>query len=301
MRKRGDLNRSIKLAFKNLWRNKFLSLATIAVIALILFIFNVILTINVLSTAIINDIYKQVDIIVYLQDNADIFEVNTLIEKINSMKGVLNVTYTTKEEALADYLELYPEQGNPFEAYGIDNPLPANIQITTESPENHPQINKILEQYKDLTLTTESNAENQTLVDQVLAIGTYTQNLILTIILIFVASSFLIIMNAMYLSIWNRRQEIEIMELVGAPLRSIRWPFLIEGAVVSVLATLISLFLIGTFISSLSLPITISSFSTTQSLLIIILFEIIISLSIGVLSSSMAIEHHLKSRTKDIN
>jgi len=269
--------------------------------ALILFIFNVILTINVLSTAIIEDVYEQVDIIVYLEDSADIFEVNTMIEEISSVDKVIAVTYTTKEEALADYLELYPEQGNPFEAYGIENSLPANIQITTESPENHPQINDIVEKYEDLTLTTESNGENQTLVDQVLTIGTYTQNLILTIMLIFIVASFLIIMNAMYLSIWNRRQEIEIMELVGAPLSSIRWPFLIEGIAVSMLAALISLILIGAFISSLSLPINITSLSSTKSLFVIIVFELVISISIGVLSSSMAIEHHLKSKTKHVN
>lgn len=300
-RRGGNHYSSIVFALKNLWRNKFLSLATVAVMALILFIFNVILTINVLSTAIIEDVYEQVDIIVYLEDSADIFEVNTMIEEISSVDKVIAVTYTTKEEALADYLELYPEQGNPFEAYGIENPLPANIQITTESPENHPQINNIVEKYEDLTLTTESNGENQTLVDQVLTIGTYTQNLILTIMLIFIVASFLIIMNAMYLSIWNRRQEIEIMELVGAPLSSIRWPFLIEGIAVSMLAALISLILIGTFISSLSLPINITSLSSTKSLFIIIVFELVISISIGVLSSSMAIEHHLKSKTKHVN
>jgi len=119
--------------------------------------------------------------------------------------------------------------------------------------------------------------------------------------LIFIVASFLIIMNAMYLSIWNRRQEIEIMELVGAPLSSIRWPFLIEGIAVSMLAALISLILIGAFISSLSLPINITSLSSTKSLFVIIVFELVISISIGVLSSSMAIEHHLKSKTKHVN
>ncbi len=285
---------SLKTAAKNLWRNKFLSVAAIATMALILFIFNIILSLNVLSTTIIEDIYEQVDVIVYLQDNADIFDINTMIEEITAIEHVLDVKYTTKEEALADYLELYPDQGNPFEKYGLENPLPANVQITTSSPDSHAEINTTLEQYDDLTLTTESNAENQSLIDQVVTIGTYTQNLILTIMLIFIITSFLIILNSMYLAIWNRKTEIEIMQLVGAPINSIRFPFIIEGIVISLAAALISLTLIGIFIASLNLPIQITSISTTGSLLIIILFEIIISVSIGILSSSMAIERHLR-------
>ena len=287
------MKHSLKLAAKNLWRNKFLSLATIAVIALILFIFNVILTINALSTGIIQEIYEEVDIIVYLQDDADIFEINTLTEQLGTIDKVLDVNYTTKEEALDEYLELYPDQGNPFESYGIENPLPANIQITTESPENHPEINETLDQYEDLMLTMESTSENQSLIDQVISIGSYAEDLILTTLLVFIIASFLIILNSMYLSIHNRHQEIEIMQLVGAPLSTIKWPFLIEGIVISSTAALISLFLIGTFISSLSLPIEIISLSTTKSLLIIIVFEIAISIAVGILSSSAAIGHHL--------
>lgn len=288
--------RSITEGLKNLWRNKFLSLATIAVMGLILFIFNIILTLNIISTGIINDIYQQVDIIAYLQDDADIFTVNTMIEEIKSIGSVLNVAYTTKEEALEDYLSIYPDQGNPFESYGLENPLPANVQITTTSPENHQAINAILEknEYKDLLMTTMDNSENQNLADKVLTIGTYTKNLVLLIMIIFIITSFIIILNAMHLTIYTRNKEIEIMELVGAPISFIKWPFIMEGITISLSAALISLFLIMTFIANLNLPITISELADGKKLIVIAIFQIIISVFIGIFSSNMAIERHLQ-------
>ena len=274
-----------------------MSLATIAVMALILFIFDIILTLNIISTGIINDIYKQVDIIVYLEDDADIFTINTMIEEIKTVDSVLDVKYTTKEEALADYLAIYPDQENPFETYGLDNPLPANVQITTTSPEAHPAINSILEktEYKDLLMTTVDNSENQGLADKVLAIGTYTKNLVFLIMLIFIITSAIIILNAMHLTIYYRKKEIEIMELVGAPISFIKWPFVIEGITISLSAALISLFFILTFITSLNLPITISEFTDGKKLIVIALFQIVISIFIGIFSSNTAIERHLKT------
>ena len=267
--------------------------------SLILFIFNVILTLNVLSGSIIKDIYKQVDMIVYLQDETDIFEVNLLVEELKTIENVIDVTYTTKEEALEDYLSLYPDQENPFSAYGLENPLPANIQITTNSPEDHEKVSEILDktEYENLLLTTVNNNENESLIDQVLSIGTYTKNLTITLLTIFVVTSFIIILNSMYLVIFNRKKELEIMELVGAPIASIRMPFIIEGALISASAAIISLLLIGTFISSLNLPITIESLATTGKILTMAIFEIIISIGIGILSGSMAIEHHLNANS----
>lgn len=283
-----NFDRSFKSALKSIWRNKFLSLATIAIMSLILFIFNVILTLNSLSTGIIHDIYEQVDIIVYLQDDADIFKINTLTEELSAISEIIDVKYTTKEEALQEYMDIYPEQGNPFEVFGIENPLPANIQITTETPEIHDDINEILEKYENIILTMENNGENQNLINKVIAIGSYTQNLILVTMLIFIITSFLIILNTMYMTVWTRKDEIEIMELVGANLSTIRTPFLIEGFIISMTATLLSLFLIGNFIVSLALPVE------TGPLAIVIIMEIVISVSVGLLSSSIAIEHHLK-------
>lgn len=78
--------------------------------------------------------YKEVDMIIYMQDEADIFTINTLVEELSALEETITVTYTTKEGALQEYLDLYPDQEDPFSTYGITNPLPANIKITTSSP-----------------------------------------------------------------------------------------------------------------------------------------------------------------------
>jgi len=263
---------------------------------LILFIFNIIITLNLLATGIINEIYQEVDMIVYLQDDADIFQINTLTEELTAMEEIISVKYTTKDEALTEYLQLYPEQQDPFTIYGIDNPLPASIQIITESPENHAVIQKTLAlpEYEDLFLTIESNSENQNLVSRVLSIGTYTNNLVMAVLITFLAASFLVILNAIYLTIFNRRKEIEIMELVGADISFIRWPFLFEGIAISGAAVLLSMILISGFISSVNLDSTLMELTSTKKIITIALLQIIMSIGVGTLSSFIAIENHLK-------
>lgn len=292
---RKNFRRSLKLAAINLWRNKFLTVATIAVMGLILFIFNIIVTLNLLSTGVIQEMYKEVDMILYMQYEADIFTINTLVEELSALEETITVTYTTKEGALQEYLDLYPDQEDPFSTYGITNPLPANIKITTSSPEHHGEVQTVLDKdaYSNLFLTMESNSENQNLIDKVLGIGSYTKNLVMAVLLTFVVASFLVILNAIYLTVFSRRKEIEIMKLVGAEISFIRWPFIIEGVTMSTTAVILSFILIYGFVSSVHLETTILDLTSIDKLVTVVILQIILSIGVGTLSSFIAIQNNL--------
>ena len=140
------LKRNLKLAMDNLWRNKLLTSATILIMALILFIFNIIFTVNVVANKAIENLEAKVDLIIYLNDAADPLLINQLIQDLEAFPETKDVTYLSKEEALQSLLDKYSDDVNPFSAYDLENPLPASIQVITEKPEDHETLLSYIEQ-----------------------------------------------------------------------------------------------------------------------------------------------------------
>lgn len=251
-----NLKRIFKTAFQNIWRNKFLSSATIIVMALILFIFNIILVINLTVDKILEDISRKVDIIIYLKDSTDFLQIQNITDEIEQIEGVLEVHYTSKQDALENLLEQYGTVNDPFNKYGLENKLPSNIQIITTSPEYHQKIISFLtnSSYNELFINIESNQETQKIAEKLSDISQTSKLVSLTMLLSFLAGGIIIILNAINLTIYNRKQEIHIMKLVGANLGFIRTPYIIEGIILGASAALLNIILIILLTGQLKLP-----------------------------------------------
>ncbi len=287
--------RNLKLAADNLWRNKLLTIATILIMALILFIFNIIFTVNVLAKEAIHNLEGKVDLIIYLTDDADSLLINQLIQELNVFPETEAVTFTSKEEALASLLDKYEDDVNPFANYDLENPLPASIQVITEEPEDHETILAYIEQssYSSLFLDIESNQENRQIVENLIQITDFTKKLLLGILLAFLLGSVMIIANAIHITIFNRKKEIDIMRLVGASYSFIRSPFLIEGAFYGIAAVILSMILLLLFVQNLELLET--SFLTVQlPYARLLLCQVILSIILGMGSSWLATNYYFK-------
>jgi cell division transport system permease protein len=272
-----------------------LSTATTLMMGLILFILNVILVLNVLAQSSLQELAQKIDLIVYLTDEADVYQVNQMVNELNKQPEVLSVTYTSKDDALKQFLNLYPDQADPFSQYGISNPLPGNLQVVTQSPEDHDLILTYLQNspYSNLLLDSESAGENQEIASRLLSLTRFTQKLIFGVILTFVFGSVLMVMNAIHLSIYTRKTEIQIMQLVGARPSMIYAPFLLEGAIYAVLAVVVSLFFLLIFLKSTELA---SYLSWTSSInpFWLLLVEVVGSITVGMLASIFATRTYLK-------
>lgn len=287
-----------RTALTNLWRNRYLSSATIVVMGLMLFILNIIFFVHLLAQDGIQNLNQKMDLIIYLQDDADYLKVEKLIDTLKHKEEVLSVTYTSKDEALKGFLEKYPENGDPFTQYGIDNPIPASIQIVTNTPEEQETIRNFLYSgaYDNLLMTIESNEENQNIVHRLINLTTFTQQIIWGFIVALVLGSLLIIINAIHLTIYTRRMELQIMELVGALPMTIRLPFMIEGALYGFCAILLSG--IGTVIFMQQLPLANLNLAITPLTIIsIFAVETILSILIGMFSSWIAAQRFIRRAT----
>lgn len=294
MRPRNPLHRLTELTLQNLSRNLLLSTATTLMLGLILFILNVILVLNMLTRGSLDELAQKIDLIVYLKSEATVYQVNEMMNALNQEPEVLKVEYTSKEEALQNFLELYPDQSDPFTEYGIPNPLPGNLQVVTKTPEDHETVLSFLQSspYADLLLDSESSDENQVIANRLLSLTRFTEKLIFGVILTFLFGSILMVMNAIHLSIYTRKTEIQIMQLVGARPAMIYAPFLLEGVFYALIAVFVSLFLLLLFLKGTALSSTIA-WDETHALALLGL-EVVGSVSVGLAASTLATRTYLK-------
>lgn len=294
MRPRNPLHRLTELTLQNLSRNLLLSTATTLMLGLILFILNVILVLNMLTRGSLDELAQKIDLIVYLKSEATAYQVNEMMNALNQEPEVLKVEYTSKEEALQNFLELYPDQSDPFTEYGIPNPLPGNLQVVTKTPEDHETVLSFLQSspYADLLLDSESSDENQVIANRLLSLTRFTEKLIFGVILTFLFGSILMVMNAIHLSIYTRKTEIQIMQLVGARPAMIYAPFLLEGVFYALIAVFVSLFLLLLFLKGTALSSTIA-WDETHALALLGL-EVVGSVSVGLAASTLATRTYLK-------
>jgi len=296
--------RGIKLGLTNLWRNKALSLATILVIAIMLCIFNSILAVNVITNQALNTLSEKVDIVVYLKDDISFYDATSIKDSVSKLEGVKKAEYISKDDALKTISKTYPETASFFLKFNLQNPLPPSINIVAENAEDHERILNYLNnsQFQNFIefSSDASRQQNQIISDvsnNLISLNSFVKQLIFWIVLTFIIGGSLIILNAVQLTIFYRRHEINIMRLVGATPNFIRLPFITEGALYGFFAVILSfimLFTIGKFleIESLNILGSLTRIDFTK----IFFIELALTMILGIISSFSTVEHYLKRK-----
>lgn len=289
------LEKGVTLAASNIWRNKVLSIATIFVIAIIIFIFNIILSINFIAKDAIADISKKVDMVIYLKDSPDPTQAQTIMNAIKGLEGVENVVYTTKSQALEQLKTIHPDLSTSFEKYNLGNPLPASFSITTLDPKYHEPITAFLSQQQysaQLSNVTSNDDANviKSVSKNLKKVTDFTHQVIFWLIMTFVIGGSLIILNALQMTIFMRRQEISVMKLVGASHWFVRLPFIIEAIFYGVLSVGLSFTMLIILSNNLQIEL--------PNLFKYLFAELFITILLSVGSSLIAVHEHLI--TKDI-
>lgn len=296
--------RGVKLGLTNLWRNKLLSLATILVMAIMVCIFNSILAVNYISKQALQNINQKVDLVFYLKEGTDYYNANLLAGKIKEIPGVLNVTYISKDQALNLISKTYPQTTDFLLKFNLPNPLPSSLSVTTESAEYHQAVYDYLktspyQDYIDNSFYNGATNQQEILAStssNLISINNFVNQLIFWVVFIFIIGGALIVINAIQLTIFTRRNEIYIMRLVGATPNFIRLPFLTEGlfyAVISVSLSFLLLNLAGDFLGLQNLEIfhNFGSLNLTK----VFLTELGISAILSLISSTVTVQQYLKN------
>lgn len=224
------IKRILKLGFVNFWRNRWLSLAASLMIMLTLVTMGVFALLNVFANSTAEGIKDRIDLSIYFYENATEKQVQDLQYKLANRADVKAVKFISKEEALAIW-KARPLNSKVKDLVTADeNSLPRSLQIKATTPEALEGIATELstDEYKTYVRKI-SYEETKSAINKIISITRFIQRLGLIITCFLLVISLVVIMNTIRLTIFTRRDEIEIMRLVGANGSFIKVPFGVEG------------------------------------------------------------------------
>lgn len=235
--------RIIKYGFQNFWRNGLLSIATTLVLTLTLFTISIFVAISLLANAAVQSINSRIDVVVYFNDNVSEQNILNIKDNIRSLSSVRDVTYISKEEALNKWISSTEDQSLKNAITADNNPLPRSLEIKIADPTKTQEVADYFNQdsMKPLVHRIRYNKE---VIDKLVRYTSAFKKIGLGLVVIFVIISIFVLFNTIRLAIYSRRDEIEIMQLVGATPSFIRWPFVVEGTLFGIFAAIIASLLI---------------------------------------------------------
>jgi len=305
-----NIRRVLKAGFVGFWRNGVVSVASIFVVVVTLFIIGGLILGNAFLSATLADIKDKVDINVYFNTTAEESEVLTMKTEIESLPEVKAVEYVSREEALEQFRERNKDNTLVIQALDElgDNPLGAVLNIKAKEPSQYEGIAQYLNRENEAVssdgggiIDSINYFKNQVVIEKLSKIieGARTVGIAIAIILGIMA--ILVTFNTIRLAIYNARSEIYVMRLVGANSSFIRGPFVVEGVMYGAIAGLISLILLLPATYWLSRATTdyfgginlfkyfVSNFG--QMFLVLVVIGVIL----GTLSSYIAVRRYLRN------
>lgn len=259
---------TIKQAFRQIGRNRAMTLASVFAISAMLLILGlflvIIININMMAESVKQD-YNNVQ--VFLLDETTEEQCIELQNDIRNWDAVDTVEYRTKDQAMEVLKKRWGENAYLLDSI-VENPLPNSIIITMTDLTKADEIADkaaTLEGVEDVTYYKDT-------VDKLLRATRMMQIAALIIMAFLIIVSVVVVSNTIKLTVFNRSEEIEIMKYVGATNWFIRGPFMLEGIIIGAFSALLSagivtfvytrvLDVIGTSVTSvLSMPLVPVSF-----------------------------------------
>ncbi|MCK5044433.1 ABC transporter permease [Candidatus Parcubacteria bacterium] len=298
-----SIRRIIRFGWTGFCRNSGLSIATIFILVLTISLATSLFLMQNISQHLIAELQEKVDISVYFNKECPEERVLKIKEQLETIPEVRRVEYISAEEALAAFVERHKDDlvlMESLQEVGV-NPFFAALNIKAKEAAQYGTISSFLdtEQFQDV-ISDVDYYEKKAVIEKLFSFTNQINRigLILSGILAVVAVS--LVFNQVKLAINNKKEEIEVMKLVGSSNWFARGPFIVQGfiaGVISAVATCL-LFLAITFFLSPKIEAFIPSFNIFQyfiaHILIIFLIQLAIGTGLGVISSVIAIRKYLK-------
>gem|GEM_PF-124302 len=282
----------------------------VMVVTLTIVLFSVIT--NATFTNTIDNITTKIDISVYLKDGITTTQSDKLVNELKQLPNVAGVRYLTKEAALQEYKQ--QNAGNQSLLAAIsetDNPLPATIKVKPRDLNKVQSIETFLTKPANAALQTPEspsyNGDRKAAIDKIAHATSILRKAGVIAVLLFTLISVLIIFNTIQMAIFNRRDELTIMRLLGASTWYIRGPFVVESIIYGILSAIISvLFVHALFVAASStlqasslglLDINYAARYFSAHFWMLLTVQLGLGILIGAASSIVATRRYLKFKT----
>ena len=286
-------------AFQSLRRNLAMSIASIATIALTLFVCGVftVLVMNVDKFA--GDIESTVEIQAFIEEGVESAAATEMMSTIRDIEGVDTVTFVSREEALADMADQLEETPEDLLASLGQNPLPDSYMITVDDAD---LVAPVAEQVEGLAGVEDAKYGGET-IDNLFTMLKWVRYFGIALIAFLVIASIVIVAFNIKITVASRKSEIFIMRYVGASNWYIRWPFCIAGMVMGFFGGVIAVGLLyGTYslmIDQLSgLLVFMNLVSVNMDFVYMFGAMILMGIFLGSAGSLLSLNVYLKERAK---
>ena len=230
----------ISAAAQGFMRNPAMSVASTLTVTLMLTLFAFFMTTDRGLQAAATVLEGKVELALYIDDNAKVSDVLALKARIESDPAVARVDYITKDQALQRLKDIAARRPDFTLADIGSNPLPASLEIKMADAQQAKRLANDLRAEVGKGVVYDV-VDNPQVVDQLLTITRFLSVGGVAILLMMLFVALFVIVNTIRIAVHARRDEIEIMKLVGASDWFVRWPFIFEGMLVGALGAMVSL------------------------------------------------------------
>lgn len=294
------LGRNINNAFKSVFRNLSLSIASIICTTITLIIVSVAVLITVNINSFTKDLENEITIVVFLDRGINEEQIESVKNKILALENVAKDTIETKtaEEVKNELMNEHDSFKNIMSTWTKENnPLQPEIIVSVEDVRD---IGKTEEEINKLELVNHTQCGEQ-MVKELLSVFNVVHNITIGIIISLIVVTVFLICNTIKLTIFSRRSEIDIMRLVGTSNTVIKLPFVIEGLFLGIAGSIIPIVLTiygyiiaydklgGYFTSSIIKMVKPMPFIIYDSLLLLIIGSVV-----GMIGSYSSVRKYLK-------
>lgn len=238
----------------NFWRNRLVSFTTIFVSVIALFVVGSLVFSNVILSNTLTQLENKVDISVYFKTSAaepDILSLKSSLEKLDEVK---EVKYISKEQALEDFKNRHQDNALITQSLAEldENPLGAALNVKAKNPSQYESISRFLEGDSELVSSSQAGVfsaiidkvnyrQNKQVIERLVSIIGASRKIGFGVTVALAIIAILVTFNTIRLAIYTARDEISVMRLVGASNTRVRGPFVVEGIIHGLLASVITM------------------------------------------------------------
>lgn len=229
------LLRHFREGTKNIFRNGWMTFASIAAVTTTLILVAVFLALVLNLDQMAKNIEQDVQISVMIEKTADEDQIVELGESLEQISGVKEVQFSSNDDELNKLMESMGNQGQAWEMFEQDNPLNHVYIVEAIDPETTGEIAEEIDELENVN----NVLYGQEVVEQLFQFNNYARAIGLGLIIALLFTAIFLISNTIKITIIARSTEISIQKLVGATNNFIRWPFFVEGLLLGILGSLI--------------------------------------------------------------
>lgn len=230
----------LREAVANVLTNRTTTMVAVATTAFTFACVGVFLLLYVNLRAMALSLEQDIQVMVYLHDDVTDQATAEIEQQLKADRAISSLAFVSKVQALADFQTQFPAESHLLQGLG-QNPLPASFVVTLAAESRSSDAMRRWASRAQLIPGVGQVQYNQEWVEALAGIARYIEVAAIIVGVILSAASVTIIANTIRLALYSRREEIEILSLIGASKAFIRIPYLLEGAALGLLGSALSL------------------------------------------------------------